>query len=168
MKKKNYAFFILISLLIFTSFACNLGVRDGNLNLTITLKRDNLMKIINGAQGISGTVSGTELLVEIEDIQFIEPDRIKLFGVYGMPNSTRVSGEIELTFTIENEKPKVEITWVNIPGLDLASDFVKNINETLSGLIQDQVSQAGENALIKAIYVKDEALKIDVQIPVKK
>jgi hypothetical protein len=45
---------------------------------------------------------------------------------------------------------------------------VKNINEMLSGLIQDQIDQAGENALIKAIYVEDEAVKIEIQIPVRR
>ncbi|MDO9087894.1 MAG: hypothetical protein Q7U53_16930 [Anaerolineaceae bacterium] len=168
MKKNNHAFFILLFLLIFTSLACNLGFRDGNIAMTITLKRDNLLQIINNAQVIAGNVSDTELLVEVQDIQFIEPDKIKLIGFYGLPNSTRVNGEIELTFTMENEQPKVEITWVNIPGLDLASDFVKNINEKLSELIRDQVDQAGENALIKAIYVQDEAVKIDIEVPVRR
>jgi len=79
-----------------------------------------------------------------------------------------VNGEVELTFSIENDQPKVEITWVNIPGLDLASDFVKKINEKLSGLIRDQIAQSGENALIKAIYVEDEALKIDVEVPIRR
>ena len=151
-----------------TTLACNFGIQNGNIEMTITLKRDNLMQIINGAQGIAGTLSETELVVEVEDVQFIEPDKIRLIGYYGMPNSQRVNGEIELTFSIENEKPKVEVTWVNIPGLDLASDFVKNINEMLSGLIQDQIDQAGENALIKAIYVEDEAVKIEIQIPVRR
>lgn len=168
MIKKNYALFLLVSLLIFTSLACNLGFQDGNFAMTITLKRDNLMQIINSAQGIAGTVSDTELVVEVEDIQFIEPDKVRLIGFYGLPNTGRVQGEIELTFSVENEKPKVEITWLNIPGLDLASDFVKNINEKLSGLLQDQIDQAGENALIKAIYVQDEAVKIDIQIQVRK
>lgn len=166
--KKNKAFILLLSLLILTTVACNFGIQDGNIEMTITLKRDNLMQIINGAQGIAGTLSETELVVEVQDVQFIEPDKVRLIGFYGMPNSQRVNGEIELTFSIENEKPKVEVTWVNIPGLDLASDFVKNINEMLSGLIQDQIDQAGENALIKAIYVEDEAVKIEIQIPVRR
>lgn len=168
MIKKNYAFFLLVSLLIFTSLACNLNFQNGNFAMTITLKRDNLMQIINNAQGIAGSVSNTELVIEVEDIQFIEPDKVRLIGFYGLPNTGRVQGEIELTFSVENEKPKVEITWLNIPGLDLASDFVKNINEKLSSLLQDQIDQAGENALIKAIYVQDEAVKIDIQIQVRK
>jgi hypothetical protein len=168
MKKNKHAFFILLFLLIITSLACNLGFRDGNIAMTITLKRDNLMQIINNAQVIAGNVSGSELLVEVQDIQFIEPDKIKLLGFYGLPNSTRANGEFEMTFSMENEQPKVEITWVNIPGLDLASDFVKNINEKLSELIRDQVDQAGKNAVIKAIYVQDEAVKIDIQVPVKR
>jgi hypothetical protein len=168
MIKKNYAFFFLTSLLILTTLACNLGFRDGNIAMTITLKRDNLMQIINSAQGIAGNVSDTELMVEVQDIQFIEPDKVRLIGLYGLPNAGRVSGEIELTFTVEDEKPKVEITWVNIPGLDLASDFVKNINETISKLLQDQIDQAGDSAIINAIYVEDDAVKIDIQVPVRK
>lgn len=168
MIKNKYAFFMLTAILLITTLACNLGFQDGNIKLTITLKRDNLMQIINNAQGVAGTISDTELLVEVQDIQFIEPDKVKLIGFYGLPNSTRVNGEIELTFSVENDQPKVEITWVNIPGLDLASDFVKNINEKLSELMRDQVAQSGENALIKAIYVQDEALKIDVEVPVRR
>ncbi len=142
--------------------------KNGNIEFTITLKRDNLLQIINGAQGIAGVFSETDLVIEIDDLEFIEPDKVKLIGFYGLPNSPRMNGEIELMFRVENEKPKVEITWVNIPGLDVASDFVKNINEQLSGLIQDQIDQAGENAVINAIYVQDEALKIDLLIPLRR
>ena len=166
MVKKNYALIMLISLLILSTLACNFGFQDGKVTLTITLKKDNLMTLINSAQGIAGSVSETELLIEVEDVQFIEPDKVRLTGYYGLPNSNRINGEVELTFSVENEQPKVEVTWVNIPGLDLASDFVKNINEQLSGLIKDQIAQSGENALIKAIYVEDEAVKIDVEVSV--
>ncbi|MBE0687618.1 MAG: hypothetical protein IH585_16625 [Anaerolineaceae bacterium] len=168
MVNKKYSFVLLITLLILSTLACNFGFQDGNIALTITLKKDNLMQLINGAQGIAGSVSDSDLLIEVQDVQFIEPDKVRLTGYYGLPNSTRVNGEIELTFSIENDQPKVEITWVNIPGLDLASDFVKNINEKLSGLIRDQIEESGENALIKAIYVEDEAVKIDVEIPVRR
>ena len=166
--KKNYAFLFLVSLLILASLACNLSFRDGNIAMTITLKRDNIITLINNAQGIAGSVSDSELPIEVEDVAFIEPDRIKLTGFYSMPNSNRVEGEVELTFSIVDEKPKVEVTWVNIPGLDLASDFVKKINETLSNLIQDQIDQNGQGAIVKAIYVQDEALKIDIEIPVSR
>jgi len=168
MVNKKYSFVLLITLLILSTLACNFGFQDGNIALTITLKKDNLMQLINGAQGIAGSVSDSDLLIEVQDVQFIEPDKVRLTGYYGLPNSTRVNGEIELSFSIENDQPKVEITWVNIPGLDLASDFVKNINEKLSGLIRDQIEESGENALIKAIYVEDEAVKIDVEIPVRR
>lgn len=168
MKKNKYAFIGLISILILTTLACNFGFQNGNITLTISLKRDNLMQLINGAQGIAGSVSESELMIEVEDVQFIEPDRIRLTGFYGLPGSQRVNGEVELTFSIENDKPKVEVTWVNIPGLDLASDFVKDINEKLSGLLNEQIEQSGENALIKAIYVTEDALKIDVEVPVSR
>lgn len=168
MIKNKHAIYLLIALLMLTTLACNLGFQNGNITLTITLKRDNLLQLINSAQGLAGTVSDTDLMIEVQDVQFIEPDKVRLTGFYGLPNSTRVTGEIELTFSVENDQPKVEITWVNIPGLDLASDFVKNINEKLSGLLRDQIAQSGENALIKAIYVDDEAVKIDVEVPVRR
>jgi len=166
MRQKNYALLMLVGLIILSTLACNLGFQDGKITLTITLKRDNLLSIINSAQGVAGSLSESELMIEVEDVQFIEPDKVRLTGFYGLPNQTRVNGEVELTFSVENEQPKVEVTWVNIPGLDLASDFVKQINEKLSGLIKDQVAQSGENALIKAIYVQDEAVKIDVEVSV--
>ena len=59
--KKNYAFLFLVSLLIFASLACNLSFRDGNIAMTITLKRDNIITLINNAQGIAGSVSDSEL-----------------------------------------------------------------------------------------------------------
>ena len=166
MRQKNYALLMLVGLIILSTLACNLGFQDGKITLTITLKRDNLLSIINSAQGVAGSLSESELMIEVEDVQFIEPDKVRLTGFYGLPNQTRVNGEVELTFSVENEQPKVEVTWVNIPGLDLASDFVKQINEKLSGLIKEQVAQSGENALIKAIYVQDEAVKIDVEVSV--
>jgi hypothetical protein len=168
MKNKKYAFSVLILMMILSTLACNFGLKNGNITTTITLKKDNLMQIINTTQSIAGTVSETDLPVEIQDINFIEPDKIRLTGLYGASDTERVKGEIEITFSVENDKPKVDITTVNIPGVDLASDSIKKLNEKLSGLLNDQISLAGENAVIKTIIVTDDAVKIDVAIPLRK
>jgi hypothetical protein len=168
MKNKKYAFIVLISILILSTLACNFGLKNGNITTTITLKKDNLMQIINTTQEIAGTVSETDLLIEVQDIEFIEPDKIWLTGFYGTPNSERVNGEIEIAFSVENDKPKVEITTVNIPGVDLASGVIKDLNEKLSGLLSDQIALSGENALIKTIIVTNDAVIIDVAIPLRK
>ena len=168
MKNKKYAFFVLVFVLILSTMACNFGLKNGNISTTITLKKDSLMKIINTAQEIAGTVSETDLPVEVQDIEFIKPDKVRLTGFYGAPNTGRVNGVIEMAFSVENDKPKVEITSVNIPGVDKASDFVKNLNEKLSELLNDQIKLAGENAFIKDIAVTDDAVKIEVAIPLKK
>lgn len=168
MKNKNYAFFVLVVVMILSTLACNFGLKNGNITSTIELKKESLMQIINTAQDIAGTVSETDLPVEVQDIEFIEPDKVRLTGFYGSSNSERINGEIEISFSVENDKPKVNITAVNIPGVDMASDFVKNLNEQLSGLLNDQVKLAGDNAFIKDIVVTDDAVKIEVAIPLKK
>ena len=77
MKNKNFAFIILISILLFSTLACNFGFQNGNISMTITLKRENLMQLINSAQGIAGSVSESELLIEVQDVQFLEPDKVQ-------------------------------------------------------------------------------------------
>ncbi len=168
MKKNKKAFIFGVLILILTTLACNLSFKNGNLTTTITIKKEQLMTIINGAQTVAGAVADEALMAEVDDIQFIEPDKVKLIGSFQAPNATKTEGEVEMVFSVENEKPKVEITWVNIPGLDLASDAIKNLNEKLSEVLNDQINLTKETAVIKAIYVKDDALKIDIEVPIKK
>jgi hypothetical protein len=167
MRNKMAILVVLLSMAVVT-LACGLSLNDGKLSIPITLNKDTLIRIISSAQSVASSGSDGNVLVEVQDLDFIEPDKIKAYGRYTSLSGVQVNGEVELTFSVVNDEPKVEITWVNIPGLDLASDTVKKANETLSQVMREQVRQADQEAVIKSIAVEGDALKIMVEVPIRR
>ena len=169
MKKKNKMVFLTVLLIVIflTSLACNFGIKNGNIATTLTFNEDRLVSLINGAQGIAEKVSEEDLNVKVQNIDFIEPDKILLEGEFE-EQDMRMNGSIELTFTLENEEPKVVISNVEIPGVPITPSNLEQMNEKLSYALQILIDQAEENAKIKRIYVEKESLKFDLEIPFRK
>jgi len=166
MNRKIAILVVLLSMAVVT-LACGLSLNDGKLSIPITLNEETLIRLISGAQSIASTGSEGNMLVEVQDLDFIEPDKIKAYGRYTGPSGVQVDGEIELTFSVVNDEPVVEITWVNIPGLDLASDTVKKANDLLSQVLREQVRQTNQDAIIKSIAVEGDALTIVVEVNIR-
>ena len=164
---KKVAIVVVFLTLAMVTLACGLSLNNGKLTIPVTLNKETLIRLISGAQSVAASGSQTNVMVEVQDLDFIEPDKIKAYGRYSL-SGMQVEGEIELTFSVVNDEPKVEITGVNIPGLDLASDVIQKANETLSELMREQVRQADSDAVIKSITVEEEALKIIVEVPVRR
>ncbi|GIV67042.1 MAG: LmeA family phospholipid-binding protein [Chloroflexota bacterium] len=168
MYRKTWSILIGSMALLLASIACNLSFREGKLSIPITLKEDTIKQIITAAQSAAASQGEKLPLIEVEDIEFIEPDRIIAKGQYQVLGGQRLNGQVELKFSVENDQPKVEVTAINIPGIDLASDAIKKVNEALSKVIRDQVNEAGEGAVIKSIAVEADALKILVEVNVRR
>ena len=155
-------------ILMLVSLACNLSLQDGKLTIPITLKEEAIKQIITTAQSAAASQGERLPVIEVEDIEFIEPDKIVARGQYRALGGQRLNGQVELKFLVVNDQPKVEVTAINIPGVDLASDAIKRVNEALSKVIQDQVKESGEGAVVKSITVEKDALKIVVEVTVRR
>ncbi|MEN4011875.1 MAG: hypothetical protein AB1453_05850 [Chloroflexota bacterium] len=168
MKNKHIKLILGVLVLGLVSLACNLSLRDGKLSVPITLREESIKQILSAAQAVTANQGDSLPVIEVQDIEFIEPDKIVASGQYQLPMGQRLDGQVELKFSVVDDKPKVEITGINIPGLDLASDAVKKANEALSQVIQDQVRDAGQDAVIKSITVEQDALKILVEVAIQR
>lgn len=168
MNRKNWAILMGAVILLLVSLACNLSLQNGKLTVPITLREETLKQIITAAQSAAASQGERLPLIEVEDIEFIEPDRIVARGQYQVLGGQRLNGQVELKFSVVNDQPKVEVTAINIPGVDLASDAIKKVNEALSGVIQDQVEEAGDGAVVKSMTVEGDALKIVVEVTVRR
>lgn len=155
-------------ILILVSLACNLSLQDGKLSIPITLKEESIKQIIGAAQSAAASQGENLPLIEVDDIEFIEPDKIIATGQYQTLGGSRINGQVELKFSVVDEQPKVEVTAINIPGVDLASEAIKKVNEALSQIIKDQVRESGEGAVIKSMTVEADALKIVVEVNVRR
>lgn len=155
-------------ILMLVSLACNLSLQDGKLTIPITLKEEAIKQIITTAQSAAASQGERLPVIEVEDIEFIEPDKIVARGQVQALGGQRFNGQVELKFLVVNDQPKVEVTAINIPGVDLASDAIKRVNEALSKVIQDQVKESGEGAVVKSITVEKDALKIVVEVSVRR
>lgn len=168
MRIKNLKLILGVLAMGLVSLACNLSLRDGKLSVPITLSEDSIKQLISTAQSVAGSQGENLPFMDVQDIDFIEPDRIVARGQYQLPLGQRMDGQVELKFSVVDDKPKVEITGINIPGMDLAGDAVKKANEALSRVIEDQVRDAGQDAVIKSITVEKDALKILVEVAIRR
>jgi len=81
MNRKIAILVVLLSMAVVT-LACGLSLNDGKLSIPITLNEETLIRLISGAQSIASTGSEGNMLVEVQDLDFIEPDKIKAYGRY--------------------------------------------------------------------------------------
>jgi hypothetical protein len=168
MNRKSWMILLGGVIFMLVSLACNLSLQDGKLSIPITLKEERIKQIIGAAQSAAASQGEKLPLIEVDDIEFIEPDKIIAKGQYQTLGGTRINGQVELKFSVVDEQPKVEVTAINIPGVDLASDAIKKVNDALSQIIKDQVRESGEGAVIKSMTVEADALKIVVEVAIRR
>ncbi len=168
MKSRKWMTLWGMTIWMLVALACNLSFQGGKLTIPITLKEDTIKQIITTAQSAAASQGERLPLIEVEDIEFIEPDKIVAKGQYQTLGGQRLNGQVELKFSVVNDQPKVEVTAINIPGVDLASDAIKKVNEALSKVIQDRVREPGEGAVVKSMTVEKDALKIVVEVAVRR
>lgn len=148
--------------------ACGLSLKNGTLIVPITLKEETLKSILNNTQKIFTSTSGNDVQVQVDDLQFVEPDSITVLGTYTTEDGQQVNGGVDLTFSVVDDQPQVKISSVNIPGMDIDQETIDQANQALSQMIQEQIDQSGQAGVVKSISVEGQTLKIILEVPLKR
>ncbi len=155
-------------LLLIVSLACGLSVKNGVLTVPVSLNKETLKTIFNNAEQLYTTRSGEQIQAQVDDIQFNEPNSIKVMGTFTSQSGQQVQGSVDIAFSVVDQEPHVEISSVNIPGIDLSSDAIDQVNASLSQMIQDEIDRSGQAGTIQSITVEGQVLKIVLAVPLKK
>ncbi len=133
--------------------ACsNLSFEDGQATVDINLDES----AINGVIGNIDERSDTRLLDDVTSIDFIEPNIVRANGTKdGQP------GSFDMTFTAEDNSIRVEVTAVDIEGVELTSDAVTDLNEELTAGFQQSANSEGDSG-VSDVRVEDDQLVITV------
>jgi hypothetical protein len=102
-------------------------------------------------------------LGKIDRIDFIEPDTIRVFGTRTQ-NGNTVEGSFDVNTVLDQGALKASITALNIPGLNMDSPIIQQINNELSAAFGEQISQQQEGS-ISSVQVTEDALNIVIEVP---
>ncbi|MHB8934087.1 MAG: hypothetical protein ACYC6H_11540, partial [Bellilinea sp.] len=117
MKSKIRAVAAVLILVFFIS-ACGLGLKNGKLSIPISLNEQAITRLVEGVQGIILAASPVKPDVTINHIAFLEPDSIRVDGTYKTPDSDFIQGSMTIAFGVVNEQPRVQVTSLDIPGME--------------------------------------------------
>ncbi|MHB0924564.1 MAG: hypothetical protein ACYC3H_11455 [Bellilinea sp.] len=167
MKSKIRAVAAVLILVFFIS-ACGLGLKNGKLSIPISLNEQAITRLVEGVQGIILAASPVKPDVTINHIAFLEPDSIRVDGTYKTPDSDFIQGSMTIAFGVVNEQPRVQVTSLDIPGMEGLSSTMDDVNRALEEALQREVENVQEAAVFKSITVQDNELKMIVEVPLKK
>ncbi|MHB8931861.1 MAG: hypothetical protein ACYC6H_00150, partial [Bellilinea sp.] len=84
------------------------------------------------------------------------------------PDSDFIQGSMTIAFGVVNEQPRVQVTSLDIPGMEGLSSTMDDVNRALEEALQREVENVQEAAVFKSITVQDNELKMIVEVPLKK
>lgn len=154
---------IIVILGFVTLFISGCGVSPQGVTIPIRLNEATVNGLITNAQGAVSGSNETPLLAEISSIDFrAEGNTIRVNGTHAGLNGDRVEGNNDLSFNAVQNALQVQVENVNIPGLDLNSEPVRQLNEALSSAFSQSAAE-NQQGNIKSVRVTDDALEITIE-----
>ena len=147
--------------------ACNFSLKGGKLTVPITLDEQAVIRLLTLAQSAITATSGGQSQVTINNVDFIEPDSVRVDGVYESSPGEFVPGSMTVAFAVADGAPRVGVTALDIPGADDSDARMEEINRALEDALQREVGAIQEAATFKSIAVEGNALKIIVEVPLR-
>lgn len=166
MKQSRYHFVVALLAVMVAVVGCgplNFGINTRAVTITVNLDEGILNTLLTQVQDSVVAVNGEALLGKIDRIDFIEPDTIRVFGTRTQ-NGNTVDGSFDVQTTLEQGALKASISALNIPGLNMDSPVIQEINNQLSAAFSEQISQQQEGS-IASVQVTADALNIVIEVP---
>ncbi len=166
MHQLRYGFLFTLLVVMLTVVGCgplNFGINTRAVTITVNLDEGILNTLLTQVQDSVIAVNGEALLGKIDRIDFIEPDTIRVFGTRTQ-NGNTVEGSFDVNTVLDQGAFKASISALNIPGLNMDSPLIQQINNELSMAFSEQISQQQEGA-ISSVQVTEDALNIVIEVP---
>lgn len=166
MHQLRYGFLFTLLVVMLTVVGCgplNFGINTRAVTITVNLDEGTLNTLLTQVQESVIAVNGEALLGKIDRIDFIEPDTIRVFGTRTQ-NGNTVEGSFDVNTVLDQGALKASITALNIPGLNMDSPIIQQINNELSAAFGEQISQQQDGS-ISSVQVTEDALNIVIEVP---
>lgn len=123
----------LAALLLAAAGCLGVSIDGGMVTVTLTMSESTLDRVLEGPENNRGDF----LLREISNIDLIEPNTVRADGIYDAPGGEEVEGSVEMRFDAADGVLVVQITDVDIEGVDMDSPEVQEMNADLARELQD-------------------------------
>lgn len=154
---------MLFVLLLMVSGCSNFGFKNGMVTADITLSAETLTGIVD-----SLSLDNDSFVGRIDDIEFIEPNIMRITGEFRLKGSEKQSGSIDFAFDVTDDGLSVKVVNSTVPNLDTNSQPVQSFNQSLANALGNFASANSEKkGGITDIKVKDDALVITVGVKVR-
>jgi hypothetical protein len=158
--------FWLTLLLVLAATLTGCALQDGTLTIPVTISEAQLNQILQTASD-AGATADTRLLDSIERTEFIEPDTVRWYGTHTTDAGQTVQGSVDMSFRAVNGELDVQVTDVNIAGMNANSEQVQRINQEM----ENALSSAGEPqegpARVQSVRVADGQLEMMFAVQVQ-
>jgi hypothetical protein len=140
----------------------NVNISDGQLTATVSIGQDALNRLIDRA-GETVKVEGDDFVEEIRGVDFVEPDTIRVDGVYRLPQGGTTAGMIDFGVEAAQGAIRLAVTDVDADGLSLDTPIIRELNDELAAEFAQEVrSQQGDGDGVSDVTVTNSALMITV------
>lgn len=159
MKKQQWLVALVIMALSLALVACgalSISTDDGVLTVNVKLNEDQVNGII--ARVFTDDVNDEFLFKQLDSIDLIEPDVIRVFGT----TADGVSGSYDMTVAAENEALKFEVVAVDIPGVTMDDPRIQSANDELAQAFLDTAAESNSGGGIAEAAVVDDELVLTI------
>jgi hypothetical protein len=165
MRPKSLRILPAILMLALAILACNLPLKNRALTIPIRLNEETIRLILNRAIGVAAQSNPELTAVEIESIDFIEPNIVGVQGQIPLALGQSIVTSLKIAFSVVDDLPVTEITELNTGGLPVSDAQVDSLNQTLNAALVEQINSIEANATVKSIEVDEDVLVITVEVP---
>lgn len=166
MKKKNQLIIVcLMAIVLLTSIACTMGgvtISKDKATIQINISEDQVNTMLQRSESNLG-VSSEGLLKKIDSVEF-HNGYIRVYGEDETPDGATVSGSYDISLMAEDGELKVQITAVNVPGVDLNDPRIVKANREFSQELSQSFRESNGEVLFKEVTLSEDGLIITLEI----
>jgi hypothetical protein len=159
----RFLLFVIPLTLALLSVACISGITLGDSNsmeVSVTLDENDINSILD--LSIDYSDDEDNLLTNITNVDF-QDGFIRVFGTHERDENTSVTGSLDFSVTVKNGMLDVEVTGVDIPGLDINDERITRFNQRL-GTELSKAATDSDAAEFTEVTITEDAIEITIRI----
>jgi hypothetical protein len=164
MQKPAILFTAFLGLLALAALACSMpGVSIGANSATIdfTLTQDQVNRLFQNAVVSNSDTHG--LLDKVTGVE-LHNGYIRVLGSTQDASGNEVSGSFDTSISAEDDILKVQVTGVNIPGVDMNDPRIVDANKKMAESLTKSVTESNGDVQFKQAEVQEGKLLMKIQV----
>jgi hypothetical protein len=157
-----------ILILAFSLVACGARLQGNVLTIPVTISEDMVNRLVQETMASHINVGGDSFLAEITNLEFIEPNTIRVNGTHVSDAGNSTPGSLDLAFSAVDRKLRVAIAAIDIPGLNMDSEPVQKANQALTDAFGKAALENNLDAGIASAEIKGKTLEIILEVPLSR